>query len=499
MSNKNTTKNTTKKALFASIVSLLLCFTMLIGTTFAWFTDTVTSAGNIIKSGTLDIEMQWADGKENPETTEEWTDASTGAIFNYDLWEPGYTEVRHVRIANVGSLALKYQLVIAPTGVPSELADVIDVYFFDPATPIENRASISDTALVGTLSDVISGATIADGYLWPQGNEDGYQVDCSVTIALKMQESAGNEYQNLSIGSDFAVQLVATQLTYEEDSFGPDYDANASYPTAEFTEGTHTLNETLVASGNERFAVLVSGEGTEVDIIGGYYQGPWALHANEKATVNIIDGTFKSNGSCAVIANGGATVNIYGGFFEAEGEFDGRSFVLNLQDNTGSDINVYGGTFVNFNPAKAETEPGWNTTPHNFLAPDYKVVEEKHGDDTWYIVRPETEVANEEQLKDALEDGTPVTLTADIELNDQIQVDNDVIIYGNGQTITSDSTTKDDAVIRVNGAASPIINISGVTIAKEGAPSGRAISVHNCTGDVVINITDKSDRSHVVL
>ena len=83
-----TNARTTKRALLMSVVSLIVCFTMLLGTTYAWFTDSVTSAGNIIKSGTLDIEMYWADGKEDPATAT-WTDASTGAIFNNDKWEPG--------------------------------------------------------------------------------------------------------------------------------------------------------------------------------------------------------------------------------------------------------------------------------------------------------------------------------------------------------------------------------------------------------------------------
>ena len=100
-----TNLKTTKRALLSSVVALLVCFTMLLGTTFAWFTDSVTSAGNIIQSGNLDIEMYWAEGTEDPNTTS-WTNASTGAIFDYDNWEPGYVEVRHIKIANEGTLAL---------------------------------------------------------------------------------------------------------------------------------------------------------------------------------------------------------------------------------------------------------------------------------------------------------------------------------------------------------------------------------------------------------
>ena len=106
-----TKTKTTKRALLSSVIALLVCFTMLIGTTFAWFTDSVTSAGNIIKSGTLDVEMHWAEGTKDPNAVDTaWTDASAGAIFNNDKWEPGYVEVRHIKISNVGTLALKYQL-----------------------------------------------------------------------------------------------------------------------------------------------------------------------------------------------------------------------------------------------------------------------------------------------------------------------------------------------------------------------------------------------------
>ncbi len=221
-----TNKKSLKRALVASSIALILCFTMLLGTTYAWFTDTVTSAGNIIKSGTLDIEMDWADGTEDPATTTAWADASQGAIFNYTLWEPGYVQVRHISIKNVGTLALKYSLNITTTGAASELADVIDVYFFDPATQISDRTALTDANKVGTLADVLAGSiTGTEGELLP--GEANNPTTANVTIALKMQETAGNEYQDKSIGTEFAIQLFATQLTYESDSFDNQYDVDA--------------------------------------------------------------------------------------------------------------------------------------------------------------------------------------------------------------------------------------------------------------------------------
>lgn len=217
------TKNT-KHALLTSGLALVMCVSMLIGSTFAWFTDSVTSKGNIIKSGTLDVEMYWAKGNEDPdEDATVWTDASKGAIFNNDKWEPGYVDAKHIKVANVGSLALSYQLRVVANGIVSKLGDVIDVYCFDSATQL-TRDNVTQGRKLGTLTEIfgteknISNAVYGDLL----ANEEK-----TVTIAFKMQESAGNEYQNLSVGTDFSVELIAIQHTYEKDSFDENYDKNA--------------------------------------------------------------------------------------------------------------------------------------------------------------------------------------------------------------------------------------------------------------------------------
>ncbi len=221
-----TRRKSTKRALLLSALALLTCVSMLVGTTFAWFTDSVTSSGNIIKSGTLDIEMYWADGTEAPDSAN-WNDASQGAIFNYDLWEPGYTEVRHIKIENKGSLALKYQVNIVANGEVTDLADVIDVYYVDPAIQVANRTDLANAPKLGTLTEVLANInTTASGDLEAGKNH-------TITLALKMQETAGNEYQNKSIGADFSVQLLATQLDFEEDSFDKNYDAGLTPPDAD--------------------------------------------------------------------------------------------------------------------------------------------------------------------------------------------------------------------------------------------------------------------------
>ena len=237
-----------KSALVTSVVSLFLCVAMLVGTTFAWFTDSVTSANNIIQSGSLDIALSYSD---NNADWNEVTEASE-PVFNYQYWEPGYTDVKYIKISNVGTLAFKYQLSIVPNivNVAGEvnLADVIDVYMF-AADAVIDRDVIAAATPVGTLTELMAEASgAAHGVLLPKDgvgstdvntNDNSPRGEISYCVVLKMQDTAGNEYQNLSVGKGFALSLLATQYTWENDSFDHLYDDDADYkapPKAEVIE-----------------------------------------------------------------------------------------------------------------------------------------------------------------------------------------------------------------------------------------------------------------------
>ena len=268
-------KKHTKKALFTSVMSLVLCFAMLVGTTFAWFTDSVTSGNNIIKSGNLDVEMYWADGTQAVPTEDSgWTDASQGAIFDYDNWEPGYTQVRHIKIVNKGTLALKYQVSIVANGAVSELSDVIDVYYVDPAVQVENRTDLTDDNKLGTLTQVLAkpGETGYGELEAAVAGDEAHTTD-TITLAFKMQENAGNNYMGKSIGADFSVVLMATQLTSEEDSFDNQYDNGSMYP--EVSIGN-------VTKGEEATSVKSEDETVKIDIPEEAPAGKYALVVSNK-------------------------------------------------------------------------------------------------------------------------------------------------------------------------------------------------------------------------
>ena len=214
-----------KKSFLMSSISLLLCFIMLLGTTFAWFTDSVTSSGNKIQAGTLKLDLEML----NKETgAYESIKTSNDPIFNYNLWEPGYTDVKFLKVENEGSLSLKWKAMFVSDEEVSKLAEVIDVYVLPSVTELgyDNLTRDFDGwRRVGTLDQFIN--TLSEttyGNLLP--------YSCAyLGIALHMQESAGNEYQEIGLEA-FDIQIVATQMSNEEDSFGPDYDNDAEWPAS---------------------------------------------------------------------------------------------------------------------------------------------------------------------------------------------------------------------------------------------------------------------------
>ena len=151
------TKNT-KSALLMSFTSLLLCFAMLIGSTFAWFTDSATASVNKIQAGKLDValEMQNADGTwGNAEgRTLSWVKAE-GHGNDEVLWEPGCTyELPELRIVNKGNLALKYKIAISGIQGDAKLLEAIEFTYGDN---IDIGAEVSLAPNAATEGIIMSG------------------------------------------------------------------------------------------------------------------------------------------------------------------------------------------------------------------------------------------------------------------------------------------------------------------------------------------------------
>lgn len=527
-----TKQKSTKRALLLSALSLLMCVSMLIGSTFAWFTDSVTSGSNIIKSGTLDVEMYWAKGTEAPESAN-WTDASTGAIFNYDLWEPGYTEVRHIKIENKGTLALKYQLSIAANGEVTDLTDVIDVYYLDPAQQLGDRAAIDADMRLGTLTEVLDAiSTTASGNL-----EAGQSH--TITLALKMQESAGNKYQNKSIGTDFSVKLSAIQLNFEKDSFGPDYDEgldpetdyvstvsglidamNKGGKVALNTDLNITADNVKFRSGRKITAVMkdtvidLNGHDITLDLGTDYadvgnpptlfyvYDGAsltingegnlsatndacliWA-HSKSKGTY-IYGGNFSNDNmstggndpskNMAIIYSSGGRVNVYGGTFTFEGTTaDASGFNVQDSNSYANEIVLHEGVLL----SNEAYYSGWDAG-EIALAEGCVLDEVVIDGQTWYVVAKDgTDVVGSAEDFIGATNGGDIAIVDDIDYNNtdpnkqMIMESTDAINFdGNGNTITvtgADPSINNHGYVAFVPPAGEDVTVSDLTVTGTG-------------------------------
>ncbi len=411
--------NKTKKSLLFSGLALMMSALLLVGTTFAWFTDSVTNKGNVITSGNLSIEAMAYDVDTAKDTYTipgvnngnafGFKDQGTNlkgenvpAIINEKLWEPGVSNAKLLTVTNTGSLATNVQ-------VKFDVKDggLMNALWFDFIN-VENgqftKRPMSQLAALGDATTVTLEA----------------KESVSFILVYGMNEEAGNEYQGKDFSAD--VKIIATQATVEKDGFGnPNYDKDATFPvtnnksfveslenggvvtaTGAFdwdtvaemkgdTKSTLNLaddaNITVTKDGildlKDNAEVIIQGKGAlnqDMESEIGYL-----IRAAGSSKVIIKDGVFVGGLTC-VQAGDNAQVEIYGGHFEALVDWGGNYWLLNLIDNSEASIKVYGGTFVNYDPSNSKTE----SPVANFVADGYKVVsEEKDNGDTWYTVVPE--------------------------------------------------------------------------------------------------------------
>ena len=413
-----TSSKSTKRALISSALAILMCAAMLIGTTFAWFTDTASTGVNKIVSGKLDVVLEMNIGGEwvdaNGKTLPFLVAGEIPAEGTEILWEPGCTyRVPELRIRNNGNLSLQAYVYVSGFKASGEsdvdLRDVIDW-----------KMSSFNGMLTHPDKDI---SVIVN----PGQN-------LKFDLEAHMKEEAGNEYQGLSV-EGISITVVAKQHTYEKDSIDDQYDKDATYPVASAAEmkealangGIVSVNKDIktdnigdneadriiiskpttlnldakiispddMGNNNTNFCALIVDADTTINAgknggIDTGANGGYALNVRKGANLTITGGSYYGGGTAVQVQEG--TLTITGGHFavEAFGEPYGYNFLLNCIDdnykNGTAKIIVMGGTFVNFNPADCQAE-GEHT---NFVADGYKVVSENQTNgEVWYTVVPQ--------------------------------------------------------------------------------------------------------------
>ena len=329
----------TRRALLTSALALLMCVTMLVGATFAWFTDTASTGVNKIQAGNLDIKVEYrttADG--NWQLLDNATDlfGAAGTLF-----EPGHTRVVELRITNAGNLALKYKIgmnVVSETagtnkaGNPYKLSEYLKVSTtgIQQYNPTDQISSLMERLIfqkgdfgMWTARDF---ANFELEYT-SNGNVHALQPGAAQILGIKvyMPETVGNEANAISTEKaasiNFGLNVVATQYTVESDSFGTQYDKDATYPVTDNKGLKDAINNAtdgstvLITSGE--YTLSDPAETRKIEIpagatIAGAGADNTTLNVNNdkiaKDNVTLKDMTIKGSGSQGT----GGTLNVNG-------------------------------------------------------------------------------------------------------------------------------------------------------------------------------------------
>ena len=419
------TKKATKRALLTSILAICLCLIMLVGSTFAWFTDTASTGVNKIVSGNLKVGFQYWNG-------EKYVDAKDANLFSEEtLWEPGHTEVVYLKVINQGNLALKYRLNTINTfeyqyaknssGDQILLSKYLKIGIAEGKNAAADGVYANREAAVSAVADnwVSYDSYTKDGTLLPA--EGGAEFADYLAFVVYMPTDVGNEANwdpnvSGSYGAPwirFNLALNATQLNSENDSFGNTYDEGVQYPVAGvdadgtgnviydelekqnpsillgadaarsfgwFVRYATTINlngHTMMTNGYQSVIdvtangdLIITGNGT-VDASGGR-DSVTAVTVDHGGKLTIENGTFIGKAGNACIYNAGGTIEIKGGTFKGDPQW-----TLNCRDGQGLTITVIGGTFYQFDPSNANTGAGEIVIPAGYHV-------EQNGD--WYTV-----------------------------------------------------------------------------------------------------------------
>ena len=275
-------KRATKRALLTSVMALVMCVVMLVGTTFAWFTDTASTGVNKIQAGNLDIEVEYRTSLERDwETLDNATDlfGAEGTLF-----EPGHTRVVELKIKNAGNLALKYKIgmnVVSETagtnkdGNPYKLSDYLKV----AATGFQQYPA------EGSIGAVMEQLIFQKGDygMWTERDFANFELEYAsngsvhelkpgdaqiLGIKVYMPESVGNEANAKTPGDaasiSFGLNILATQYTVERDSYGTQYDKDATYPV--IVSNQQQANDAITNATDKKVNIsIASGQTITLD------------------------------------------------------------------------------------------------------------------------------------------------------------------------------------------------------------------------------------------
>ena len=306
----NNNQKATKRALLTSVMALVMCVVMLVGTTFAWFTDTASTGVNKIQAGNLDVELEY---KNSDTAVFTKADKNTEVFKDGALWEPGHVEYVVLKVSNAGNLALKYKLGInianevGSTNVYNNAFKLSDYIRFAVLDGDRTGNSVDRDALVAAATN---SKLIKDGYtreetpLYPKVEPvvDNQPNEKTVTLVVWMPTTVGNEANHKKDATapsiDLGISVAATQYTYEKDSIDDQYDKGAEYPIV----AMDTLQE-LINNAAEPVSVKLEGN----------IAGSLTVPQDKNITLDLNGFTLTGGDSHAILNRGELCIKDSGG------------------------------------------------------------------------------------------------------------------------------------------------------------------------------------------
>ena len=334
-------KRATKRALLTSILAICLCLVMLIGSTFAWFTDTASTGVNKIVAGNLDVDIVAAEpveGKYVSLTGEgsklAWTQKAsenanpTPVGEGSPLWEPGASFLTQgFKIKNAGNLALKWKAEINKDNITNSKVG-------DEATPSVSLLDVIDFSMVTMNEDGTTTEVNLTAFEGEMAETNAVSPD-TYYIKGTMQTTAGNDYQNLTLDG-ITITVYATQMASEFDSFNNTYDQDAKNPevrTATNATSIAAAVADLANEGNKNILVSVAKDMDNTAGIKTAKGNTLTMNFNDK-TVGVSYG----QGSTNTTTNGmqllqGSTVMLKNGTYKANhGEDKNHNIAILIQN-----------------------------------------------------------------------------------------------------------------------------------------------------------------------
>lgn len=398
-------------ALLTSILSLALCIAVLVGTTLAWFSDSVSSTENAVRTGQIDASFSLQrDGQTCPLTPGETNPAAALTTTN---WAPGMEETVTFQVERTASsLPFTYSIWLKSSAPDAKLARYLEVSVNDSAGPAGTVAELINTPVVtGTLQEdtqtnpqtirltirmksapLSLAGQMGSLPLWFEVRADQLRAAAASPDALQEQLDAGGYVQlgdNLQITpaapedvkeGEVVPQVAVTQdamLDLSDKTLGIAAEAGTSIP----------CTPALISVGKGS-TLTVDGTGTVSAEAG--TNNSCAIHVAEGSTLILNGGTYLGAMSAVQVQSGRAI--IHGGFFDLAPTWktqapDKAAYLIDCQDEAyrkgEASVEILGGTFVNFDPSHGPEGD-------SYLAEGYRVeARQQANGDIWYTVVPE--------------------------------------------------------------------------------------------------------------